>query len=227
MTATGPQADDDAPLDEPGNRLSSTDRTEAFSDGVFAIAITLLVLEVRVPTPEQVAQDGGLLPALLHGWVSYLTYLATFLTVGVMWLNHHAGFARIGRVDRAVQWWNLLLLLTVSFTPFPNALLAEYLPTGLFSEPARTATAVYALVFALTTVPWVFLWGHLATAPELLRDGTDAQYARHRRRRALAGVGGYAVCAVVAAFAPIAALALFFVAAGFYASTAGAPRPRE
>jgi uncharacterized membrane protein len=198
-------------------------RTEAFSDGVFAIAITLLVLEVRVPTPEQVDRYGGLLQALLHGWASYLSYLATFLTVGVIWLNHHAGFLRIARIDRTVQWWNLMLLLAVSFTPFPNALLTEYLPAGLFSEPARTAAAVYALVFALSTVPWVFLWGHLAARPELLAPGVDAHYARRRRTRSIFGVGVYAVCVAVAVVAPVLALVLFCGAAAFYAFTTGGP----
>jgi len=221
VTAPRPQPDGAAPPDEPGRRLWSTTRTEAFSDGVFAIAITLLVLEVRVPTPAQVAHDGGLLPALLHGWASYLSYLVTFLTVGVIWLNHHAGFVRIARVDRSVQWWNLLLLLAVSFTPFPNALLTEYLPAGLFSEPARTAAAVYALVFALSTVPWVFLWGHLGAFPELLAPGADAAFARRRRRRAVAGVGVYGACVLVAVVAPILALVLFTGAAAFYAITAG------
>ena len=197
-------------------------RTEAFSDGVFAIAITLLVLEVRVPGAAQVREYGGLLPALLHGWVSYLSYLITFLTVGVIWLNHHAGFARIARVDRTVQWWNLLLLLVVSFTPFPNALLTEYLTADLFGEPARTAAAVYALVFTLSTLPWLFIWGHLAGAPHLLAPGTDVAFARRRRRRAVLGATVYGACVLVAVVAPVLALVLFVGAALFYAVTAGA-----
>ena len=210
------------------SRLTPTDRVEAFSDGVFAIAITLLVLEVHVPATAEVDARGGLLPALTHAWPSYLSYLATFLTIGVIWLNHHGVFAKIRRVDRTLQWWNLVLLLTVSFTPFPNALVAAFLREGLTSEPARTATAVYALVFTASTVPWVFIWSHQSRRPELMGPGYDRRHALTERRRSVVGVVVYAVAIPVAVAAPLLAVLLFLASAVFYALTAegsSAPRP--
>jgi uncharacterized membrane protein len=205
-------------------RLSPTDRVEAFTDAVLAIAITLLVLEIRVPDEDQVAAAGSLWRALAQEWPAHLSYLATFLNVGVIWLNHHAGMAKVARVDRTLLWWNLGLLLTVSFTPFPNALVAEHLRDGLATEPARTATVVYALAFTASTVPWVFIWGHLARHPQLLEPGYDRGYALRERRRAVIGVAAYACGVPVALAAPLAAVLLFIAAALFYAVTATGSR---
>jgi len=95
-----------------GLPTSDTARTEAFSDGVFAIAITLLGLKGHIPDAERIRGAGGLLPALLQLWPGFLSYLASFVTIGVIWLNHHAVFAKIAAVDQTVRWSNLLLLLT-------------------------------------------------------------------------------------------------------------------
>ena len=204
-------------------RLSPTARTEAFSDGVFAIAITLLVLEVHVPTGT------GVLAALLHAWPNYLSYLATFLTVGVIWLNHHGVFAKIRHIDRVLQWWNLLLLLFVSFTPFPNALLSEYLEAkgGLLSADARVAAAVYALVFAAATIPWLGIWLHVAKHPELLEPGWTAGYAKQEVKRSAVGIVVYTVGIAVAGALPLLAIVLFALAAVFYAATSGGSRSRR
>jgi uncharacterized membrane protein len=212
---------------EPDLRLSPTGRTEAFSDGVFAIAITLLVLEVHVPQRNEIPH--GLLPALLANWPTYLSYLATFLTVGVIWLNHHGVFQKIRRIDRTLQWWNLILLLLVSFTPFPNALLAEFLAReGYLSADGRVAAAVYALVFAAATVPWVGIWHHLGKHPELMEATWDRPYAKRELKRSLIGVAFYTCGIVVAGSVPLLAVALFLLAAGFYAATSGGyRRPRR
>src|SRR5205085_5705026 len=96
-------------------------RVEAFSDGVLAIAATLLVLELRVPDPGQ-----DLAQALLAQAPSYATYLVSFLTIGIIWVNHHQLFAHVRRVDRTLLFLNLLRLLVVSLTPFPTALLGRF-----------------------------------------------------------------------------------------------------
>ncbi len=218
--AAGPGPEEPAP----DLRLSPTARTEAFSDGVFAIAMTLLVLEVHVPSPPVHPARDWLLTALLHQWPADLAYLATFLTIGVIWLNHHAVFQKIRGIDRTLQWWNLLLLLFVSFSPFPNALMAEFLPGGVGTLEARVAVTVYALVFAAATVPWVFIWRHLAARPDMLEPGFGASYARREVRRSMLGLVVYSVGIVVAALVPLVAVVLFIGAAAFYAATAGGSR---
>src|SRR4029079_13892081 len=106
---------------------SETTRLEAFSDGVFAIAITLLILEIKVPAGPE-TQEHGLWRALLERWPSYVGYVISFATIGIMWVNHHALFKYISRVDRALLLATLLLLMTVSSLPYPTAVLAEHLP---------------------------------------------------------------------------------------------------
>jgi uncharacterized membrane protein len=194
-------------------------RTETFSDGVFAIAITILVLEIHEPTQGDVVRSGGLLAALLDGWPSYLSYLATFLTIGTLWLSHHAVFEKIAFVDRTMQWLNLLLLLGVAFIPFPNALIADHLADGPFSEEARTATAVYALVAAVSGIPWIFLWRHLERHTDLLEVGYSYRYARSESRRPLVGVLAYGAAFALALFVPLASIVLFIVVAVFFALT--------
>src|SRR5438874_2539580 len=103
-----------------------TQRIEAFSDGVYAIAITLLILEIKVP---RAGAATPLAEGLLALWPSYVAYFLGFSTIGVMWLNHHRLFQMIHRVDDVLLFLNLLLLLVVSFTPFPTAVLAEHLGT--------------------------------------------------------------------------------------------------
>ena len=105
----------------------STSRLEAFSDGVFAVAITLLVLQFVDPG----LQSGKLLPRLLGQWPQLATYGASFLTIGVIWVNHHTIFKGIRQVDRTIQFINLVLLLTVVLVPYPTALLGRYLNSGV------------------------------------------------------------------------------------------------
>lgn len=101
-----------------------TGRIEAFSDGVFAIAITLLVLDIKVP---HAVEAGGLTPALLEQWPTYLAFLTSFAFIGIMWVNHHRMFRLIRRADHGLLLLNGLLLLGVTFVPFPTALVADYL----------------------------------------------------------------------------------------------------
>jgi uncharacterized membrane protein len=106
---------------EPG-----TTRLEAFSDGVFAIAITLLVLEIRLPDEHRIEELGGLAQALLGLWPSYAGYVISFVTIGIMWANHHNVIRMMARVDHGLMVWNLLLLMAISFTPFSTAVMAEH-----------------------------------------------------------------------------------------------------
>jgi uncharacterized membrane protein len=130
--------------------VNETARIEAFSDGVFAIAITLLILEIRVP-PAHV--DDALAHALLGLWPSYLAYVASFMTIGVMWLNHHRLFTLIHRSDDGLIGINLLLLFGQTWIPFPTALLAEHLG----GPGERIAGIVYAVSFFYIAVVFALL----------------------------------------------------------------------
>jgi uncharacterized membrane protein len=148
----------------------STSRTEAFSDGVFAIAATLLVLELKVPHVE----PGGLSSALLERWPSYATYVISFLTIGIIWVNHHAVMERVRVVNRPLLFMNLLFLMSVAAIPFPSALLADYLREG---HDERLAAAVYGGTMALMGVTFGVTWAY-AVISGLLHHNVDPARAR-------------------------------------------------
>ncbi|WP_433201203.1 TMEM175 family protein [Nocardia sp. CA-107356] len=198
----------------PSAQLSGTARVEAFSDGVMAIAITLLILEIRVPEHE----PGHLPEALGHIWPFYVAYLASFLTIGIIWMNHHAFFGRLRHLDHVIRWWNLMLLLGVSVLPFPTGLLAEYVVHGE-QRDAAAAAAAYGIAGVMMTVPWAPLWWRLVHRPELFEPGYDAAFARRETTRAYPGILIYAVCIAVGLFWPVAALILYLLVAVFYAIT--------
>ncbi len=208
-------------------RLSPTGRVEAFSDGVMAIAITLLVLDLKVP-PLEAVTPGGLVSALAARWPSYVAYLAAFLTIGIIWLNHRTLVDRIARFDARLHWLNLMLLLGVATLPWPTSLVAEYVQRG--GADASAAAALYGLTATLMALPWGFIWRHLADRPELLEAGYDAAYARAEWRRGFIGFPIYAVATLVALVLPLVALALYLAIAILYAVTSqgisvGATRP--
>ncbi len=129
-------------------------RVEAFSDGVFAIAITLLILEIKVP------REGPLAAGLLRLWPSYLAFFTSFANIGVMWLNHHRLFGLIRRSDDGLVGLNLLLLLGVTFVPFPTAVLAEH----LLGHEQRTAGLLYAGTFLVLAIVFNLLWRYVVGA---------------------------------------------------------------
>jgi uncharacterized membrane protein len=210
-------------------RLSGTNRVEAFSDGVMAIAITLLVLELKVPE----GANGDLLERLLARWPSYVAYLAAFLTIGIIWLNHHTLLSKIARFDARLHWLNLLLLLGVATLPFPTALLADYVATPTFD--ASVAAAAYGLTATLMALPWSFIWRHLIDHPELLEPGYDGTHAAAELKRGSLGVPIYVAATAVSFVQPLLALLLYGAIAAIYAITSqgwtdpggGAPREPE
>jgi uncharacterized membrane protein len=186
-----------------------TRRAEAFSDGVFAIAITLLVLDLRLPP----ANGHTLTFQLLHAWPQYFAYVVSFLTIGIMWMNHHTILSHITRVDRPLLVINLLLLMGVVAIPFPTALVAEHLqhPGGV------AATVTYGLVMIAVSLGFAGLWIYVVTHAERL--GGQAQ--PEALRRSIPGFTGgllvYVAGTLVAAFgAPLAALVIFGLLAVYY-----------
>ena len=136
---------------EASEKENSTSRIEAFSDGVFAIAITLLILDIHVP---QVKDDESLLQALSMQWESYLAFLIGFFTLLVCWINHHYMFQLIHRTNGMLLLLNGFKLLIVSFTPFATALLSKYIAT----PHLETAVSLYALNFFLMGLAMTCLW---------------------------------------------------------------------
>jgi uncharacterized membrane protein len=185
-------------------RLSETGRLEAFSDGVFAIVLTLLVLDLLPPEGGQGFDD------LFHAWPRYLAFLTAFVTVGSIWLSHHNAFTRIRRVDPAVLVLNLALLLATTLVPWPTALIAAALGSG---DPQKETAAVlaYSLVTVLLGVAWTVLDLYLARSPRLLESPGDAAWMRRNGRYSLGSVGVAAVGTVLAFVLPVAAVVLYLV----------------
>jgi uncharacterized membrane protein len=144
-----------------------TGRVEAFSDGVFAIAITLLVLELKVP--RELGEGVSLAQALLSLWPSYLALVTSFATIGVMWINHHKLFTLITRTDDVLLILNALLLLGITVSPFPTSLVAEYIqkPEGF------TAAIVYNGLFILIAIAFNILWRYASGGRRLLKRDAD------------------------------------------------------
>jgi uncharacterized membrane protein len=185
-------------------------RVEAFSDGVFAIAVTLLILEVKV------AGTGGSLAAQLgHAWPSYVAYVISFIVIGTMWINHHRMFTALEAVDHTIIVANLALLLVISFIPFPTRLLGEHLTAGTFADE-RTAVVLYGATMIAVSIVFPGLWWSIARDRALLRPHITPEIARAELRRNLVGFPTYVVVTAVGVVAPKASLAGFGALALFY-----------
>lgn len=192
-----------------------TSRVEAFSDGVYAVAITLLVLNLVVPPHP----PGGLLRALGDEWPAYVAYLASFLFVGTSWVNHHGVFGRLRSVDRGLCWVNLGILITVVPTPFPTAVLANTLG-GANAADRSTAAAFYGVVLATHAVAWFFFMQYAGRHPHLLLHESDAKLLRLDGLRGLLGIVFYGAAAIVGYLvSPVIALVIYVVLPIFYALT--------
>ena len=142
--------------------VESTARLETFSDGVFAIAATLLILEITLSDHGSVAHQ------LIQAWPSYAAYAISFLTLGIVWVNHHTVFAQIARVDRTFLFINVVFLMIIAFSPFPTRVLAEHLREG-----SKAAAFAYGLTFTLMAICYGALWFYAATNRRLLADDAD------------------------------------------------------
>ncbi len=192
--------------------LSDKGRLEAFSDGVLAIAITLLTLDLRVPSRDAVGAD-GLAAALAQRWPAYTAYVVSFLVIGIIWVNHHALFRQVRRVDRLLLFANLLLLMVVAAIPFPTALLAEYLTEG--GRDATTAAVIYSLTMVAMSVAFQLVY--LAAAREgLLQQDLEPAVVRRQLRRFGAGLVLYGGTVAIALASAPATLAAHFLIALYY-----------
>jgi uncharacterized membrane protein len=172
--------------------MNESGRVEAFSDGVFAIAITLLILDIKVPKE---GENGGLWHAIGAQWPSYAAYVVSFLVIGIMWVNHHQLFSYVARVDRPLMFLNLLVLMVVAAVPWPTAMLAEYLREGTASH---AAAAVYSLVMVAMALTFQALWWHLTRTGHLFDARVDTAAARATRARFALGSLGYPLTVALA-----------------------------
>jgi len=193
--------------------VNRSSRTEAFSDGVLAIAITLLVLDLRVPARDALHEPLG--TALAHEWPAYAAYVTSFLIIGIIWVNHHAVFDLVGRVDRVALFLNLLLLMTVVAIPFTTGLLSEYLVAG--GANARTAALVYSAVMLAMSFGFAGLYWYVSRRPDLLAEGVDPAAIRASIVRFSAvGILLYVATLVVALFSAVLCLIAHFLIALYY-----------
>lgn len=194
---------------------SDTSRAVAFSDAIFAIIITLLVLDLRVPN----VPPGRLLSGLLGQWPAYVAYLASYSYVAVVWLNHKAAFNRCQQVDRGLHWMNLFVLFTTALLPFPTIVVSHALQEHDNADQ-RVAISFYALIGALLCASWLAFYHYLARHPDLLKEQVKDEFFHVERFRALAGVVLYVLAGVVGYLvAPLVGLAIFLLLPVFYAIT--------
>ena len=189
-----------------------TTRLEAFSDGVFAIAATLLVLEINVHATSGV----HLADELTRIWPSYLAYVTSFITIGIIWINHHHNMRAIERPDRTFMFINLLLLLDVAFIPFPTKLVAEYLG----HDGERPAAIAYAATLLLMAVLYTIWWRYARTGRRLIAPTVTEGDLRAIDRGFAPGLPLYTLVFVLALFTPLTAVILTLLLAAFYLPSA-------
>ena len=186
-----------------------TARVEAFSDGVFAIAVTLLILNVSVHH-----SGGSLGHDLLRLWPSYLAYGVSFVTIGIMWVNHHTIFRHIERADRPFLLINLMLLMCIAFVPFPTGVAAEFARSD---ESRRAAALLYGITLTTTAVFFNSLWLYASRGGRLLVADADRREVSGITRSYIPGAPMYATATLIAFADSRASLILFAAIAVFYA----------
>ena len=174
-----------------------TGRLETFADGVFAIAATLLILNVDANCDAPC----DLRAQVLHAWPSYVAYLASFVTMGIIWANHHNVMNQIGHANRTFLMLTILFLMVVAFVPFPTRLVAEHIGDPIVAN-ARTGVVVYGITFTLTAVMFNVLWFYASRRGGLLRDDADPRVVRGISRTFVLGPWTYLALTVVAVVSP-------------------------
>jgi uncharacterized membrane protein len=180
-------------------------RLEAFSDGVFAIAITLLVLELGISSKA----GNHLLSSLLHHWPSYLAYLTSFMTIGIVWVQHSAITNTLRAADAALYRLNLLVLLLVAFLPFPTKLVVEFFADG---GPERVAAVFYGLTMLAISFALAMFGRYVARAGRLVKDHIEADAINSAMRHSPSFVL-YAIGIAVSLVVPTAGIVIYLASA--------------
>lgn len=198
-----------------------TSRLEAFSDGVFAVAITLLVFSLQVPTLVKPYTSHELVSKLLNLWPSYLAFFISFATILIMWISHHVMFKLINKSDTLFMFANGFLLLLVTTVPFPTQLIATYLTTPV----AGVACAIYAGLFLTINLAYNLLWWLAAYQSHLLKDHVSSVLIKTRARNYALGVPCYLLALVLAFWSPAVSMGICSVLWLFWAFTTYEHRP--
>jgi uncharacterized membrane protein len=189
-----------------------TNRLESFSDGVMAVAITLLVLGIAVPDPLKTTSLGS---ALSHNWPDYAAYTVSFLTIGIIWINHHAMISRLRDADHPILILNLLLLMSIGLLPFATALMAAYLrnPNG-----RSLAAAIYSGSFLLMSIFFASLNRLiLLRRAHMLHSEIPLEERRWVLKRSIIGLAPYVIATALAPISPYLTLAICAAVAVYYA----------
>jgi len=178
---------------------NTNSRLEAFCDGVFAIAITLLIIDIKIPSSENIRSTKDLWIALKNLLPFILSFLLSFAIILITWVNHHAALKLVNKSSSAFVYANGFLLLTVVIIPFPTALLGEY----LFTDHASPAVVLYAAVDGLQALAWILL-SQAALKPNLLtknEKSTIAMQTNHRNGYYALAI--YTICTILAFWFPL------------------------
>ena len=174
-------------------------RLEAFCDGVFAIALTLLIIDIKIPASEGIDTTRQLWRALGHLGPSIFAFVLSFAIILITWVNHHASFKLVNKSSASFIYANGFLLLTVVFMPFPTALVGEYLLT----DHAAPAVVIYNSLTAVQSVAWILVSG-TALRSHLTKDEKSAALMRDNRRNGYLAVVVYSLLALIAVWFPLA-----------------------
>lgn len=198
-----------------------TGRIEAFSDGVFAVAITLLVFSLQVPTLNNPFTEEHLVKMLLERWPSYLAFFVSFATILIMWISHHAMFKLIDKSDTPFMFANGLLLLLVTTVPFPTQLVATYLTTPV----AGVVCAIYAGLFLMTNLVYNLLWWVAAHQSRLLKSSVSPKLIHRQSRNYAMGAPCYLLALILAFWSPGVSIGICSILWLFWAFTTYERKP--
>jgi uncharacterized membrane protein len=195
-------------------------RAESFSDGVFAVAITVLVFNL-LPIADKTSflsltgRPGH--PGLVHYWPAYLAYAVSFLIIGIMWLNHHLMLAQVTRVNRPMLVLNLFLLMGIVALPFPTALVADHLTGSAGSHgQATVAVVTYGLLMIAISVSFGGTWVYISRHLDELGGTRQVRPSSMATLRFVAGNAGYVAGTLIALASPVAGLIIFALLAVYY-----------